>query len=173
MAGFTPQQQAIMQAVIQHALNAAGSEAAANLAEWQVEMQQLVQTASNEKDAMKQQMLIFHAEAEAMKAILAKSAEDGDNLKRNLAKMQNDRDIVIADLSAKAELVGPLLEQLKAATSDAMVQVRQAYGGIEDETRSKFGFAEQRMYQSEQKIVDLHARTTRLESTRGSSAQTS
>ena len=88
-----------------------------------------------------------------MKAVFSKSAEDQDNLKQNLARMQNDRDIVIADLSAKSELVTGVLDQLKAATSDAMVQIRQAYGGIEDETRGKFTELQQRIHLAEQKLL--------------------
>ena len=166
MAGFNPQQQATLRAAIDTAMEHAGGQAAANLATWgskQAEMLAFIQQAETQKNEMVQQMGVFRNDAEAMKAMLLKSKEDQDNLTKNLAEMQQSRDVVLADLSAKSEQVETILAQLKTAGSDAMVMVRQAYGGLQDEQVQKFAVVEQRLILAEQKINDLHNRTSRVE----------
>ena len=173
---FTQEQMVLMEgaikSVVKSSLDAAGNEAAANLRTWaakQEELSQAIQQAAAEKQEMQKNMEIIHAEAETMKAVLQKGSIDQETLKQNLAQMLNTKDVLIAELSAKNESTQAVLEVLNNATSDAMLQVRQLYGGTNEETRAKFKDVEQRIYNAEVEIVKVMGRTTHLESSAGPS----
>ena len=121
--------EAAIRQVVHAQIGAAGEEASANLRTWAAQQQEVakaVQQVQAEKQAMQ-------AEAEAMKAMLLKGSQDFETLKLNLAQMQNQRDVVVAELSAKSESVETIIAKLNSAQDDATLQVRQLYGGMSGE----------------------------------------
>ena len=83
--GFDQQQLAMISQIVAGALTEAGNEASQNLSKWK-----------ETQDEMIKQIGSFHSEAEAMKRMLQISNENVENMKQNLAQMQDRRDVVMS-----------------------------------------------------------------------------